>query len=341
MMEDERVSDLLQFLKYAVEEKEVPTFKFSSVEKCSDFLSTFYLLPSEDEFLIVALNTKNEPIHYKIFNVKESDNKIVTDMFDPTVSKTVAYYKESQENIDRAMSLDRLFDLFGINALDHYFINYEDRSLASFKEGGRTSYPIKQFNSQNIVVGQNINSATHSINHLEDSKKFIQLYCMKNLQGKNIENDSEIINNLLKIALQDLPQEHIYQILYDNNRKIISTNITSVGGINSSIAEPRFLLSGLKDKNVKGVMLVHNHPSGHPEPSQADLHTTSRCVQCAKVMNKEVYDHIIIGKYGNQSISEFVRENAKEYDLEDLAKLKKDNMNREIKQDWSIDIEKE
>jgi len=60
---------------------------------------------------------------------------------------------------------------------------------------------------------------------------------------------------------------------------------------------------GLVDGAVADVMiLVHNHPSGSPEPSRADIHITQRLAEAGRHMGVTVHDHVIIGREGHVSL---------------------------------------
>ncbi|RLI52051.1 MAG: hypothetical protein DRO93_15500, partial [Candidatus Thorarchaeota archaeon] len=69
----------------------------------------------------------------------------------------------------------------------------------------------------------------------------------------------------------------------------------------SNICHPREVFQYALLHNASSVILVHNHPSGDPEPSEADIVVTKRMVEAGKIMGIEVLDHVIITK--NKAIS--------------------------------------
>ncbi|MBR2001260.1 MAG: hypothetical protein IJ994_03020, partial [Firmicutes bacterium] len=69
----------------------------------------------------------------------------------------------------------------------------------------------------------------------------------------------------------------------------------SVGDLNSSSAAPREVFHNAIRRSSSAVALVHNHPSGDPEPSQSDILLTTRLVEAGKLLGIRVLDHIIIG----------------------------------------------
>lgn len=76
---------------------------------------------------------------------------------------------------------------------------------------------------------------------------------------------------------------------------LISWEVVSVGSLNASVVHPRELFKGAILANAASVVLVHNHPSGDPEPSGADLALTRRLTKAGDVLGIEVLDHVVFG----------------------------------------------
>ena len=76
---------------------------------------------------------------------------------------------------------------------------------------------------------------------------------------------------------------------------IISVETVSVGELTSTLVHPREVFSQAVKKSAAGIVFVHNHPSGNPEPSEEDIRTTERLEACGKLLGIVVIDHIIIG----------------------------------------------
>ena len=88
------------------------------------------------------------------------------------------------------------------------------------------------------------------------------------------------------------------------NSKNIVIKIVDVcfGGTNSAILKPKDVLQEAIKLGAPKIILVHNHPSGDPTPSQKDFDFTERLIQASKIIGVELLDHIIIGDYGFESI---------------------------------------
>jgi hypothetical protein len=72
----------------------------------------------------------------------------------------------------------------------------------------------------------------------------------------------------------------------------------SMGTVNMSLVSPREVFKSAILSNAAGIMLVHNHPSGNPTPSRADLELTKTLWEAARIMDIPLLDHIILGRDG-------------------------------------------
>ena len=92
-----------------------------------------------------------------------------------------------------------------------------------------------------------------------------------------------------------LKKEHFKVLLLNVKNEMIASEDVSVGSISSSDAHPREVFSGAVRRGAASVILVHNHPSGSPEPSEADRLLTVRLAEAGKILGIQVLDHIVIG----------------------------------------------
>ena len=92
-----------------------------------------------------------------------------------------------------------------------------------------------------------------------------------------------------------LKKEHFKVLLLNVKNEMIASEDVSVGSISSSDAHPREVFSGAVRRGAASVILVHNHHSGSPEPSEADRLLTVRLAEAGKILGIQVLDHIVIG----------------------------------------------
>lgn len=96
--------------------------------------------------------------------------------------------------------------------------------------------------------------------------------------------------------LKDKKKEHLYILMLDSKNRIIKEELISVGTLDSSLVHPREVFKEAIKESAFSVMLVHNHPSGDPEPSEDDIKITKQVIEAGKILNILVLDHVIIGK---------------------------------------------
>lgn len=96
--------------------------------------------------------------------------------------------------------------------------------------------------------------------------------------------------------LKDELSEHFYIVSLNAANKIIRIDLISTGSLDSSIVHPREVFKVAIENSAKSIILVHNHPSGNPEPSNDDIAITKKLVEISKLMGINVFDHVIIAE---------------------------------------------
>jgi len=96
--------------------------------------------------------------------------------------------------------------------------------------------------------------------------------------------------------LRNKLREHLVAIYLNARNEMLFRKHIFIGTLDANIAHPREIFAEALRQNAASVILVHNHPSGDPEPSQADLEITKRILEAGKIMGIDVLDHIIITK---------------------------------------------
>ena len=110
-----------------------------------------------------------------------------------------------------------------------------------------------------------------------------------------ITNASDVYYLLAK-DLEDLEAEHFYCLYLDIKNTLIAKRKLFIGGLTASVVSPRDIFKYAIRLNAVKVIFVHNHPSGNPYPSKADINTTEKLVEGGALLGINVVDHIIIGK---------------------------------------------
>ncbi|WP_205401416.1 RadC family protein [Streptococcus lutetiensis] len=115
---------------------------------------------------------------------------------------------------------------------------------------------------------------------------------------------SERLARKMMLELSDQKQEHLVAIYLDTQNQIIEQRTIFIGSVRRSIAEPREILYYACKNMATSVIIVHNHPSGSPAPSENDLRFTEKMKRACDDIGIVCLDHIIVGKYQYYSFRE-------------------------------------
>lgn len=109
-------------------------------------------------------------------------------------------------------------------------------------------------------------------------------------------NSPQAVAELMRRLLPDDAKEHFYVLLLDARKNLVAVHEVSMGSLVASVVHPREVFApAIRVPGVDGIILVHNHPSGNPEPSQTDLELTRRLVEAGELLDLPVFDHVVIG----------------------------------------------
>jgi len=111
--------------------------------------------------------------------------------------------------------------------------------------------------------------------------------------NKKVTSPQEIADVFIPLLRDDNKEKFIVVCLNSSN-KIIKHEIISIGNLNSSVVHPREIFKVAIDCSSASIILIHNHPSGNPEPSNEDIRITKKIVDSGKILDIPVFDHLII-----------------------------------------------
>lgn len=105
-------------------------------------------------------------------------------------------------------------------------------------------------------------------------------------------------------SMRVLDREHFRVILLNTRHEVLDIVDVSVGGLASAPVHPREVFKEAIRRSAAAVIVVHNHPSGHPEPSRDDLLITEQLQAAGRLVGIDVLDHLIIGENAYTSLRE-------------------------------------
>jgi DNA repair protein RadC len=103
-------------------------------------------------------------------------------------------------------------------------------------------------------------------------------------------------------AAQAFADKEQFRVLFlDKRNQLIADEVQQTGTVDHTPVYPREVVKRALELSATAIILVHNHPSGDPTPSRADIQMTQAIVEIAKPLGISVHDHIIVGKEGHAS----------------------------------------
>lgn len=102
---------------------------------------------------------------------------------------------------------------------------------------------------------------------------------------------------------QAFAEKEQFRVLFlDKRNQLIADELQQTGTVDHTPVYPREVIKRALELSATAVILVHNHPSGDPTPSRADIDMTRAIIDIAKPLGIEIHDHIIVGKNGHASL---------------------------------------
>ena len=100
--------------------------------------------------------------------------------------------------------------------------------------------------------------------------------------------------------------EHFQAVMLNVRRKLIRVELISQGLVDTILVHPREVFKTAIAANASAVVLVHNHPSGDPTPSEADIRVTRDLIRAGQLLKIEVLDHVILGRRAAENGKDYV-----------------------------------
>jgi DNA repair protein RadC len=117
----------------------------------------------------------------------------------------------------------------------------------------------------------------------------------------NLASSAEVAR-WARIRLADLDHEQVWVLALDGRNGLRAARRIAEGGLHGCSLDPRDVLRAVVREAASGFVLVHNHPSGDPTPSQEDIDLTNTVARAASVLGTPLVDHVIIAGGGHASL---------------------------------------
>ena len=127
-------------------------------------------------------------------------------------------------------------------------------------------------------------------------------FTLARIMAKELHGEAPLLDNPERIANYLREENRVYQVeqfqavLLNTRRKLIRVALISKGLLDTLLVHPREVFKHAIAANASAVVLVHNHPSGDPTPSEADIRATRDLIRAGQLLKIEVLDHVILGR---------------------------------------------
>ena len=122
------------------------------------------------------------------------------------------------------------------------------------------------------------------------------------VKGRTILSSWSSVLDYCRTAQAFAEKEQFRVLFLDKRNHLIADEIQQTGTVDHTPVYPREVVKRALELSATAIILVHNHPSGDPTPSRADIQMTQTIVEVARPLGISVHDHIIVGKEGHASL---------------------------------------
>ena len=124
------------------------------------------------------------------------------------------------------------------------------------------------------------------------------------IKGREIFTSWDKVVKYCRAKMARETTEQFRVLFLDKKNRLIANELQQRGTVDHTPAYPREIVKRALELSATAIILVHNHPSGDPTPSQADVEMTKTIVDAAKPLKITVHDHLIVGRQGYRSLRE-------------------------------------
>ncbi|GGD76221.1 RadC family protein [Croceicoccus mobilis] len=122
------------------------------------------------------------------------------------------------------------------------------------------------------------------------------------VQDQPVLGSWQALIDYLSIDMAHLTVERVRVLYLNAQNRLIRDEHVGDGSLDEAAIHPREVIKRAMDLGAAALILVHNHPSGNPEPSRADIQITNRIAEAGRLLGITVHDHIIVGRGSHVSL---------------------------------------
>jgi len=182
---------------------------------------------------------------------------------------------------------------------------YQGKNVIELAKSILSKYPRKKFlnlDYEELIKTKGISQAKACkiISAVELTKRFLKFKDDETLPV--IKSVKDVVAQ--SVYMRDKKREHFLVLFLNARNEMIDKKPMFTGTLNANLVHPREIFARAVENKSASIIVVHNHLSSDPEPSEDDITVTKRLVEAGKIMGIEILDHIIIAKGKVFSFSE-------------------------------------
>ncbi len=135
-------------------------------------------------------------------------------------------------------------------------------------------------------------------------KELCTAYLEERMKSRDVLSYPQAVVDFVRMKLSGFPYEAFMFIYLNSKNEVIDYEIIQEGTVDRAVIFPRRIIEGALSHHASGLILVHNHPSGHHQPSDEDKNLTQNILGATRTLDLRILDHIVVGKDGHFSFME-------------------------------------
>ncbi len=167
---------------------------------------------------------------------------------------------------------------------------------------------IEKFNNINGVLNASLNDlqSIHGISHntaiaIRAIRAAGLRLLQQNVMDRPVLNSWQRLIEYVEAAMANETNEHFRVLFLNKKNEIIKDEVQQTGTVDHTPAYPREVMKRALELGATALILAHNHPSGDPTPSPADVSLTKQIIKAAAPFDIVIHDHLVISRNGTQS----------------------------------------
>ena len=211
-------------------------------------------------------------------------------------------FKLTRKGVNFLDDAELLSIIFGVGSKGESALELSNKLLKKYNFNKLEDLSVKDLAKE---CKGNYNKALQILSLIEICKRYNKL--IKGgyngmIERKEIKNSKDVYNMFID-KFRNYKKEVFSIILLDTKNKVINEpKEISVGTLNNSLVHPREVFKEAIRESANSIILVHNHPTDDPTPSDNDIEITKRIAKAADILGIKVLDHVIISKKGYDNI---------------------------------------